>query len=191
MDQVPSRRDVETVFQEVQAMHGAPAYVRRVQRMEQAEKALVDRCRKQREEWLPMVRLRLATLKALAGGWDTLRPLVPDGHVEALARMDAELRPTLRCPVGPATSPRQLRRALDELRESVERFNRRWREFVLRQDVSWVNELREGYNRYYVLEKECALRSAAAARHGFVRRDPLTPEGLLALVPELPLPAAP
>jgi hypothetical protein len=51
-----------------------------------------------------------------------------------------------------------------------------------------VNEARDGYNRYYVLEKECAIRSALLARRGFCRLEPFTLEQLAALVPELPVP---
>jgi hypothetical protein len=190
VDMVPAHRDEDLLFRELQSMHGVPAYMRRVRRMEQAEHDLVQRCRKQRDDWLMMVRLRLATLRALAGGWAALAPFVADEcQLDLLEQTHDELRPTLRCPVAPTTSSRRLRQALAELCESLERFNHRWRTWVLAQDVSVVNELREGYNRYYVLEKECALRSASVARHGFVRREPMRPEELLALVPELPVPA--
>ena len=42
-------------------------------------------------------------------------------------------------------------------------------------DLTHVNKLRDGYNRYYVLEKECALRNVRLAALGF---DPVasTPE---------------
>lgn len=56
--------------------------------------------------------------------------------------------------MAPTTSSRALRRALRELTESIERFNQRWQEFLQGVDVSHVNELRDGYNRWYVLEKE-------------------------------------
>ena len=55
-------------------------------------------------------------------------------------------------------------------------------------DLGPVNEVREGYNRYYLLEKECALRSPLLARQGFVRLNPLTVDDLAALLPPLPVP---
>ena len=55
-------------------------------------------------------------------------------------------------------------------------------------DLSAVNELRKGYNRYYVLEKECAVRSARIARQGFAPLPPLTTGDLVAQFPLLPVP---
>src|SRR5262245_21524803 len=157
--------------------------------MEGAFEQLLERCRRQRSEWLKMVRTRLGLLHAHAGGWDALRPLLADdGQVTALAALHAELQPRLRVRVGPTTSPRVLGRALRELRESIERFNRRWLAFLPTVDLDEVNQLRDGYNRYYLLEKECAGRSSAVARQGFRRLEPLTREGLAALLPPLPVP---
>ena len=88
-------------------------------------------------------------------------------------------------PVEPTTSLRQLRRALEEVTESVQRFNRRWQAFLQTVNVTPVNEQREGYNRYYVLEKECALRSPKLARPGFRRLEPLTVKQLAELLPQV------
>jgi hypothetical protein len=171
------------------AQYDAPAYVRRALRVQAAFDALVDRCRQQRDEWLAMVRLRVGMLRALAGTWDALLPLLADGGQLALLRgLHDELDPALRVAVEPTTSARTLRYALEELRESMARFNRRWQEFLAGVDVSEVNGLREGYNRYYLVEKECALRSATAARYGFRRMEPLAPADLAALFPPLPVP---
>ena len=54
--------------------------------------------------------------------------------------------------------------------------------------VAAVNELREGYNRFYVLEKEIALRSAHLARQGFRPLAPATTVELAAVLPLLPVP---
>jgi hypothetical protein len=91
--------------------------------------------------------------------------------------------------VGLTTSGRALRAALRELIDSLERFNRRWRGYVTALDLTAVNRERDGYNRYFVLEKECAVRSAKIARHGFAPLPPLTHADLLAEFPELPVPA--
>jgi len=49
-----------------------------------------------------------------------------------------------------------------------------------------VNELRDGYNRYYVFEKECATRSPLVARHGFRPLPPVSHADLLERFPPLP-----
>jgi hypothetical protein len=183
--------DVDRLFKDFQAQYGAPAYVRRARDVEAALEQLLEHCRKQRDEWLPMVRLHLGRLRALAGEWDALRPWLPDEDQVALLRdLEAALQPRLRVPVERTASARVLRRALRELRGSIERFNRRWLAFLPIVDLTRVNELREGYNRFFLLEKECAVRSPRLARQGFRQLEPLTTEGLAALLPPLAVPRA-
>ena len=100
--------------------------------------------------------------------------------------MHDDLAPQLRTPVSVTTSRRRLLRALCELKDSIELFNRRWQRYLMQVDLSWVNELRDGYNHCYVLEKECAVRSPQLARAGFERLERLTATTLLALLPPLP-----
>ncbi len=136
-----------------------------------------------------MVRLRLGLLHALAGDWGNLRPLLADDdQLDILRRLHAELAPRLRVAVEPTASAGALRQAFRELQESITRFNLRWRAFLAGLDLREVNRLRDGYNRYYVLEKECALRSPRLARQGFRPLDPATPEDFEALLPPLPVP---
>ena len=139
-----------------------------------------------------MVRTRLGLLYVLAGEWDAVRPLVADEEqIETLRRLYAEMEPRLRTREGPTASARALRQAFNELRESIRRFNRRWREFLGELDLRRINVLRDGYNRYYVLEKECALRSPRLARQGFRPLEPVAPQDLEALLPPLPEPRVP
>jgi hypothetical protein len=176
-------------MQQLLAQYDAPAYVRRARRVESALEELVGRCRAQRAQWLEMARTRLGLLRALAGGWDAVRPhLWDDEQVGVLEALEEALAPKLRAPVAPARSARAVRRALRELVASLERFNRRWAEYLPGVDLGPVNRLREGYNRYYLLEKECALRSPALARQGFRPLPPLTVADLEALLPPLPVP---
>src|SRR5436305_14443398 len=84
--------------------HGAPAYVRRAREVEEAFRALIERCRRQRDEWLGLVRIRLGTLHGLAGDWEQLRPLLDEGQLEVLRKLHAELQPRLRLPVAPTSS---------------------------------------------------------------------------------------
>ncbi len=178
--------------QELQSRFGAPAYIRRARQVEDAFSALVQQCRVWRAQQLEMVRTRLGLLYVLAGEWDAVRPLVADEEqIETLRRLYAEMEPRLRTREGPTASARALRQAFNELRESIRRFNRRWREFLGELDLRRINVLRDGYNRYYVLEKECALRSPRLARQGFRPLEPVAPQDLEALLPPLPEPRVP
>ena len=177
----PERRE----FLQALALFDAPAYIRRARGAEQAQARLLERCRAQRDDWLAMPRLRLATLRALAGGWEALAPFVAD--TAPLERLHRELAPVLRSPVAPASSARRLRRAVQDYAASAERFNRRWSGFVAALDLAGLNALRDGYNRYYVVEKACALRSDLLARQGFEPLPPLSPQDLLREMPLLPV----
>src|SRR5262249_6469307 len=136
-----------------------------------------------------IVRIHLGLLHALAGDWSELQPWLADEEdVHTLRALHAALEPRLRVQVRPTSSPGRLRRALRQLVESIERFNRRWRAHLSQVDLSAVNELRDKYNRYYLLEKECAVRSPRVARLGFRRLEPLTTAELTALLPPLSVP---
>lgn len=164
----------------------APAYIRRVRNVEGALEHLLGRARVVREEWLAMTRMRIGVLHALVGGnWTMLRPwLADDEQVGVLERLHQTLSPTLRLPPKPTRSPRALRGALAELLESLTRFNTRWMDHLRKIDLTVVNDLREKYNRYYLLEKSCAIRNEAVVRAGFV---PMTPFDLAELQQHLPL----
>jgi hypothetical protein len=183
-------RDEEgQVFKQFLSQFDAPAYIRRARVMQGAFEQLLDQCRRKRAEWLIMTRLRIAMLHALAGDWNNLRLfLADDEQLDILRYHLAALASPLRAPVEPTTSSRALRHALRELNESLEHFNDHWRGFLAGLDLTEVNELRDGYNRYYVLEKECAVRSARVARQGFVRMEPLRIEEIATQFPLLPIP---
>jgi hypothetical protein len=176
----------QKVFNQVIALHGAPAFLRRAQRVQAAWDEIVEQSRRQRNRWLGMVRTRLAMLHALAGEWAALTAVLPDpAALNLIVALHAELRPSIRQPVSPTTSHRVLRAACHELIESVRYFNQRWEAYLAGIDLTAVNSLREDYNRYYVLEKECAVRSALIARQGFQRLLPAKLQDLRALFPPL------
>ncbi len=184
---IPSREDGRQAFNEVLAHYDGPAYMRRARRVQGSYEQLLDQCRRQREEWLPMVRLHLGRLRALAGSWDALTPhLADEGQRRRLEELWAALEPRLRAPVDVTTSARVLRTALRELAESIERFNGRWLAFVSGLDLSALNAERADYNRYYLLEKECAVRSPYIARAGYQPLEPLSADDVLAVLPPLP-----
>ena len=188
---IPSRDDDHRTFQQMMAFADGPAYARRARRVHGAFDDLLARCRKKRDEWLTFVRIALGTLRGLAGEWEALRPCVRDDKsLDVLRRLYDELQPRLRVPVEPTTSVRKHRAALAELIDGLERFNRRWLAYAAELDLRLINELREGYNRFFLLEKECAVRSPRLARQGFRQLEPLTTEGLAALLPPLAVPRA-
>jgi hypothetical protein len=183
------RDEAGEAFKRFLSRFDAPAYIRRARGVEAALEQLLEHCRRRRAEWLEFVRLRIGMLHALAGAWDNVRPFLADEEqLDILRYLLAALASPLRAPVEPTTSARALRHALLELHESLERFNRRWQEFLTSLDLAVINELRDGYNRYYVLEKECAVRSARIARQGFSPLPPLTIDDLAAQFPLLPVP---
>jgi hypothetical protein len=183
------RDEGSQIFKQFLSQFDAPAYIRRARAVQGAFDQLLDHCRRQRAEWLKMVRLRIGMLHALAGEWDNLRPLLADDdQLDILRNHLAALAAPLRAPVEPTASSRVLCQVLRELHESLEHFNQHWRTFLSGVDLTAVNELRDGYNRYYVLEKECAVRSARVARQGFVPMEPLTIADLADQFPLLPVP---
>jgi len=191
MDDMPivAGSDVDQLFNRVLGRYDVPAYIRRAQQVQDAFDQLVARCRQQRDEWLTLTRIRLGQLHGLAGSWERLRPLLAgEGQIQLLRQLYAALAPRLRLPVRRSNSRRVLRRALVELCDSIERFNKRWQVFLAAVDLTPVNAVRDGYNRYYLVEKECAVRSARLARQGFLPLPPVRQEEIEALLPVLPVP---
>lgn len=180
---IPNKNDPQ--FQQVVAQFGGPAFLRRAQRAENALADLLQRLRRQRQEWLDMVRLRLGQLHALAGAWQRLAKFVNADSLTALQRLYDELNPQLRVPIQPTTDDNAIRAALADLRESLDRFNHRWRELLATTDLSEVNRRRDEYNRWYVFEKECFVGSARIARQGFRPLEMVTVEDLRAWLPEV------
>ncbi len=181
---IPGRSDPQ--FQQVVAHYGGPAFLRRAQRAENALKDLLSRLSRTREEWLAMVRLGLGQLHALSGGWQRLESFVKAESLAALRTLFDELAPRLRVPLEPTDHEPTLRAALENLRESMVRFNERWRPFLANVDLSDVNQRRDEYNRWYVFEKECAVGSPRIARQGFRPLAEVTHEDLRRWLPELP-----
>jgi len=78
---------------------------------------------------------------------------------------------------------------LDDLIQSVERFNRRWSKYLNELELDSINQMRRDYNRFYLLEKECALFSSRVASDGFVPLKSLTTADLLAEFPLISIPS--
>jgi hypothetical protein len=72
--------------------------------------------------------------------------------------------------------------------DAIDSFNRRWQKHVAECDLAPLNALRDGYNKYYLLEKECALGDSRVARLNFKWLDPITHAELLNQFPLLTSP---
>jgi hypothetical protein len=150
---------------------------------------LLFRCGHQREEWLKMPRLQLGLLEARAAEWDRLLPWLQDEEqVAVLRQLKQILEPKLRVRIERTSSAWVLRRALRDLADCLRRFNHRWLAYLQGLDLSALNAEREDYNRYYLLEKECAMRSPRLARQGFQKLGPVTWSMLAEQLGALPVP---
>jgi hypothetical protein len=181
---IPAADDPDRAYKLLLAQYDVPAFLRRDRRVKEAIDALKSQCRKFRDEALLMARLHLGQLKALAGGWSRLHQLLPEAPALAdLELLEAELQPQLKLPPEATSSLRVVRRALGELTDALTRFGERWRAFVAKLDLTPVNEQIAAYNRYYVIEKECFVRSPRVARQGFAPMPPITHETVLEWFP--------
>jgi hypothetical protein len=67
---------------------------------------------------------------------------------------------------------------------AMEMFNKRCEKWLAKVDLQPANQAREAYNRFYLVEKECALGSARVAKAGF---QPLPPITHVEIAQQLPL----
>lgn len=187
---IPGVGAEDEVQRQLLALNGEVSFMRRARCVEEAFNQILKTCRTQREELLGMVKTRLAVLHALAGNWERLTAYLADrDQVTLLRNLYEHLAPTLRSVIELTDSDYELRTALTALVESLQRFNRRWRERLDGLQLDHLNQLRAEYNRYYPLEKEFATRTSAnVARRGFKELAPLSPDDFLEWLPLLPVP---
>jgi hypothetical protein len=181
--------DDRQIFQKLIGYYDAPAFMRRARRIEDADRILVEHLSAKRHEKLEIVRLRIGQLRALAGTWEAVRPLVADdAALDGLRSLHDALQPVLRLPLTATKSRRVLRAGLAELLEAMIHFNERWQTVLQAFDLAPLNALRDGYNKHYLVEKECALGGGPAVRRGFQRLEALSQVDLFRQFPLLPLP---
>ena len=171
-------------LRELLGLYDAPAFARRGVDLEYALARLEARCRRERAAMLKMVGLRLRQWAAVASGPETALEVFAGPIDDLWPRTDA---PPPTWAVRPAPV-RKLRGVARDLVASVQRFNRRWERFLDGLDFEPVNRLIDRYNRYYVLEKECTLRSARLAARHFEPKPRVTLEAILGRHPTLPVP---
>lgn len=183
-DEMTSPLGVDGELNELLGLFDAPAFARRGSDLEYALSRLDARCRRERATMLEMVRVRLRQWAAAVEGHDawSLAFAAPIAPLWDLARAD----PPAWAPQSAA--PRKIRGVARDLIASVERFNRRWLAFLGNFDLEPINDMIDGYNQYYLLEKECCLGSARLAARHFAPKERLDPARLMAGFPPLPLP---
>ena len=165
----------------------APSYVRRGLEVEVAWLDVLAKLKRERKQWFEPLGRRLGEIKARAGDW---RRLVGDNDraVAALGQLETMLPCRLRFPPSRAWVILMHRREFKRWCRDAEQFNTYWRATAAAANLNPVNQRREAYNRWYLLEKECAIGSARLAAQGFQPLAPLTTADILAHLPELPSP---
>jgi hypothetical protein len=176
--------DIETEVKELMGLFDLPAFARRGQDLEATLHRMHLRCGAARGKLLEMVHLRLRQWSKAAVGNESWRGAFTN-TIEPLWVL-ADARPPQ---WAPADAPLNRRRAIArDLVAAVERFNRRWHEYVDRTNLEPANFVIDQYNRYYVLEKECVMGSARLAARHFTPMARLTKDVLLEEHPTLPVP---
>lgn len=180
--------DEQDVFQQIVGAFDEPAFLRRARATRNAWEFLLARAERQRREWLEMPAIRLGRLFMVSASFQNLSRCISDEDQQALHQQMRELQPKMRCRLPVAVRESQVTDELAGLIESYNRFNTRWLDFVHELDVDRVNKLRDGYNKYYVLEKECALMSSRTAEAGFQPLCMARHEDVLEVLPLLSVP---
>jgi hypothetical protein len=167
-----------------------PAYLRRGMSVEDAEVRVVRKCEIARDEMLYAVRLRLRFWNRLLHDRPRIRARVSEAASESAADIGAKVfgpgEPSVSvAPPGWSIFAGRHWRAFVT---AVEEFNANWRRYLETMPLDDLYRVIDGYNRFYVLEKECAVRSARTALRGFVAKQKPTWKDFLERFPLLPIP---
>jgi hypothetical protein len=182
-EDTPELTVTDPEMRQLLGMFEVPAFARRGQDLEFLLARLVDRLLRERARMLEMVRLRIRQ-------WTTVAISSVDGSELFSRPIDELILLVLNVPPNWAASPGPKRKRIVVARDliaSVDRFNRRWNRFLQELNLEPFNARIDDYNRYYLLEKECAFGSAKVAARGFQEMSRLTVEGLLEDHPLLPV----
>ncbi len=182
LTEMPGTTDPE--LRRLLGLFDTPAFTRRGQELDETLERLHARCRRERERLGEMVAVRLRQWARLATG--------PRDGMDLFWESPEALGNALGQPPLPwavvAGSTRRRRGAARDLSASVVRFNRRWTQFLLDFDLRSVNQTIDQYNRYYLIEKECALGSARLAALHFRTIPAVSADSLAIAYPPLPDP---
>lgn len=181
-----SRRD----FLQFLAEHDVPAFLRRSQGVNDAWKEAIRECQVAREKLLEMPRLRLGVLAETAQhDWVEVASLLVDrSSADRLREYHDAWQPVLRTDVAAVRNSKLWIKPIQELITSFRRFNQRWEEYANAFDYRRVNALRDGYNKFYVIEKSCAFDSDRIGAEGFVELQPASSADMMRELPLLHVP---
>ena len=158
---------------------GVPAFVRRANALEEALTVLHDRIRSERARRLRYLHPYARELEA----WRRAGAALPPGIAAALAEITGDPRFRPGAPAGVPTR-RRVASAAGRLRLHILAFNARWSAYVASVSLDEVRSLQIGYNRWYALEREFALRGV---RMSFTPVALLEREDLIRMHPGLPV----
>lgn len=174
----------EIGINQVLGLFDTPAFARRGQQLEQAIAGLDDRCRRERAQRLKPVGSALLAWSSAVSGPGAWEASGFAGPVDPLWEA---------CELAPAWAAREAhgsrrRAAADALAGAVRDFNARWPAVLESLGLDAVNALIDGYNRFYLLEKECVVGSPRLAARLYRPMPPISLGDLLARFPLLPDP---
>lgn len=178
----------DAVVAKLLCLYEVPAFLRRAQRAQEAIEQVRRKATALRRELLAGVRLRLRLWNDhLAAQPRLATDLAEDARsiLDYLDRIAFERHERRRSMAGPGW-PALPGLCWRGLRRAVHSFNQRWPIARSTVELDRANREIDGYNRHYVFEKECALRSARLARLGFQAMAPLTLDWLAEEFPLLP-----
>ena len=180
--------DEQRAFQQIAGLFDEPAFLRRARTTRNAWEFLLARAERKRKDWLKMPAIKLGRLYMLSDKFRLLSKYVSGEDRETLRQQMLELNPKMLRHLPVARDESKIVDELTELIGTYSRFNTRWFAHVCTLNYDRVNELRDGYNKYYVLEKECALMSARTAAAGFQPLLMIGREDVLEVLPLLQIP---
>jgi hypothetical protein len=183
-DDTPSFETTDPELRQLLGLFDVPAFARRGLDVEYSLSRLHARCERERDSMLEMVRLRLrqwASAVTGPGDWTSIFA----EPIDALWSLTGTENPIWSNQAAPLRRQQVIAR---NLIASLSRFNYRWLKFITEIDLTFVNQLVDDYNHYYLLEKECFLGSTRLAARHFVPRKRASRESLLADHPLLPVP---
>lgn len=170
------------------ASFDTPAYVRRGLTVETEWNTLADKLHRIWTEWTVPVGRLCAQLRHQADGWEAFGPwLASPEDLDLLRRLDQRLDFRLKYPPAKALWLWPLKGSLRRLARMAADLNEAWAKHLGTLDLEPVNRAREQYNRWYLLEKECAMRSTRLAAGGFEAFPRVEANDLINLFPPLPV----
>ena len=160
---------------------GVPAFVRRANALEEAMTVLHDRIRVERSRRLRYLHDAARELEASRRAGAALPPWI-GAALDEITGVGMRFRSGP--PASAVPSPRRSAMLARRLRRRILEFNARWSAYLDAVSLDEVRSLQTGYNQWYSLEREFALRGV---RMSFTPVRLLEREDLIRMHPGLPV----